>query len=141
MKPVQLLYRSLASHLGQAEILDILRKSQAKNQRQKISGILLYRHGEFLQFIEGPASAVNELFETISKDPRHHDLVLIDKRDAESLVMPTWAMGYFSPELDPTEIKDAFLLREPGARSICELLPEHVGQHFIELLDREGAPQ
>lgn len=139
---IQILYRSIARQPHeQREILDILRKSQSNNQRKQISGLLIFRDGQYLQFLEGPDVAVNALFEVISQDPRHHDIEIIDQLNVESMVMPTWAMGYFSPELDPTATQDSFLLKEASARAICELLPERLGKHFLELLNQETPAQ
>lgn len=140
MKFTQVIYRSQAHQAqDQHEILDILRKSQINNQRKQISGLLVFRDGQYLQLLEGPTAAVDALFAVISQDPRHHDIQVIDQRLVESLLMPTWAMGYFSPNLDPAAVQDAFLLKEANARAICELLPEPIGKHFLALLDQENS--
>ena len=137
MNLVQIIYASRTCRsLDQGEIIDILRKSQAKNQKNKISGLLLYCNGQFLQLIEGPEKAVNELFDTISNDSRHNGIEIIHKTNVESMVMPTWAMGYFSPELNLADFQDAFLLKEASTRSICEFLPENIGKYFLEFIGK-----
>ena len=54
-----------------ATLREMLDASRAKNRRLDISGMLLYADGSFFQVIEGPRSAVSELFATIARDPRH----------------------------------------------------------------------
>jgi hypothetical protein len=138
MSLVQIVYRSRELHpLGQEEILDILRKSQNKNLRKRISGLLIYREGQFLQLLEGPKTEVEELFQIIAQDPRHHEIVIIDRHDVDSVLMPTWAMGYFSPELHGCAVNEEFMLRESDARAISEFLPEKIGKAFLELLNTE----
>lgn len=136
MSFIQVVYQSQASQpLAEEEILDILRKSQSQNQRRRISGMLFYWDGCFLQLIEGPEAAVENLLTTISQDTRHHDIRVVERSTAGSLSMPTWAMGFFAPGLEPRLLKDEFILDAAETRAISELLPEHIGRHFIALLD------
>lgn len=135
MSYVQLVYESLASgSLVEADVLDILRKSQVRNNQVGISGILFFHGHRFLQFIEGPASEVERLFDRINEDPRHREIRVLTRAESERLLMPTWAMAYTSPTVDQIPAGDSFTLRRREALAICELLPGHIAKPFLELL-------
>lgn len=134
MSYLQIVYESQASEsLTEADVLEILRKSQVCNNRAGISGLLVFKDGRFLQFIEGPPQEVKALYARITEDPRHRDLRLLNETGSDSLLMPTWAMAYTSS--DPSGgLGDNFVLAHRQALSICELLPEHIAGHFLSWL-------
>ncbi len=136
MSLVQLIYTSDASeNLLESEVLEILRKAQFKNQLLKISGLLLFKHGRFIQLLEGDEAHVQALFETIAKDPRHRNVIMRERFTVDRVSMPTWAMGYFSPQADEA-VRQAnlFVMSSPDVRAICGALPERIGSRFIEVL-------
>lgn len=141
MKLVQLIYTSTASAgLGEGEVLDILRKSQGANLARKITGLLLYRDGCFLQLLEGDEGEVMALFERISRDPRHSGVIPLWEGPAERAAMPTWAMAYFSPTAaDRAEGNGNFVLSPGDARRICEALPSPIGAPFLRMLNTHPA--
>ncbi|MDE2584480.1 MAG: BLUF domain-containing protein [Betaproteobacteria bacterium] len=138
MSYTQLVYESQASDsLVEADVLDILKKSQTRNNQAGISGLLLFQGGRFLQFIEGRAVEVERLFERISQDSRHREIRTLVTMTGDRLLMPTWAMAYTSPTLDHTTASEAFTLTHRQALAICELLPTKIAGHFINLLAGE----
>ena len=56
-KPTSLsytIYISFAAiRLSQHELLDLLKKARLRNQAQGLTGMLLYRDGTYLQYLEG----------------------------------------------------------------------------------------
>lgn len=131
---MQIVYESLASDsLGEEEVLDILRKSQVRNNQAHVSGILVFCGGRFLQFLEGPPDQVEALYERIERDPRHHELRVLSRTDGEKLLMPTWAMAYASAR-KVANGDETFALNHRQAVAICELLPDHIGGPFLKLL-------
>ena len=69
----QVIYISRPTHFDHLVVDDILTKSRAKNPAAGITGNLIYHADLFLQLLEGPQSAVNELYEKILADNRHAD--------------------------------------------------------------------
>ncbi len=70
-REVCLVYASAATRdFGPSELAQILTKSGRNNLRAGITGMLLYRSGNFIQTIEGPAAAVDTLLKRIACDPR-----------------------------------------------------------------------
>ncbi len=71
-----IVYVSTASKdLKESEIKTMLDESVAWNNRNDLTGILLYSEGNFFQVIEGEENIVKDLFENIQKDPRHHNVM------------------------------------------------------------------
>jgi hypothetical protein len=90
-----LAYESQASvPLTAPDLLDLLAHSRANNAAAGVTGILLYRHGTFLQVLEGPRAKVDDLYATIARDSRHHEVstVLVEERAERRF--PDWTMGF-----------------------------------------------
>lgn len=73
---------------------EILSVSQRNNQEAGISGALIFNNGFFGQILEGPESAVEDTFERIQNDERHHNVSLLDARPIEELSFKNWSMGF-----------------------------------------------
>ena len=80
--------------LDDSEILDILRVSQRNNQRRGITGMLLYKDGNFLQVLEGPNSEITELMETVERDNRHRGFIVLTKKPIKDRQFPSWSMAF-----------------------------------------------
>ena len=66
-----LIYVSSAVQLmAGEELTQLLLQSRAKNVRLEITGLLLYKDGDFMQALEGAEDRVKLLFETIQRDSR-----------------------------------------------------------------------
>lgn len=97
-----LVYSSFATTTFEdAELEALLTQSRASNDEADITGMLLYRNGRFIQYLEGPEKSVRSLLARISADPRHNDVrVLIDSRPT-TRQFAEWTMGY-EPVVEPT---------------------------------------
>ena len=95
---------SATRRLQNDEILEILRRARLNNARLDITGMLLYRDGNFLQVLEGPAIVVDSLVQKIRRDPRHHGLILMSRKGIEQRQFGDWRMGFRNMSKDiPTE--------------------------------------
>ncbi|PAV25922.1 blue light sensor protein [Tamilnaduibacter salinus] len=72
----------------------ILMASRRNNPKQDIVGGLYYGDGCFFQYLEGPASAVRQLYQTIQSDPRHTDVVTLLEEPLEAYTFSAWSMKY-----------------------------------------------
>lgn len=76
------------------QLAALLTKVRETNRLAEITGMLLYRDGRFIQFLEGPEDYVRALLARISADPRHTDVrVMVDSRP-EARRFAEWTMGY-----------------------------------------------
>ncbi|MAH84925.1 MAG: hypothetical protein CBB68_11600 [Rhodospirillaceae bacterium TMED8] len=90
-----ILYTSkVARECGDREIKDILRVSRANNARNSVTGMLIYKDDDFLQYLEGPSEHVTELYEVIEKDQRHQDVNVVKDGMIEERVFYDWDMGF-----------------------------------------------
>ncbi|MBG6081155.1 BLUF domain-containing protein [Rubrivivax gelatinosus] len=89
-----------------ATLRDMLADSRLRNERNGITGMLLYADGSFFQVIEGPAQAVSELFARIVADPRHEQVTRIIEEPIPRRSFGNWSMGF------PTDSED--LSQLPG---------------------------
>jgi hypothetical protein len=79
---------------GAKDLEEILLVSRRKNARLGITGILLYRGGNIMQVLEGEAEAVDQLFETIRRDPRHKGVIKLIDREIERRDFEFWSMDF-----------------------------------------------
>jgi hypothetical protein len=77
-----------------AELKKILASSRANNPSMDITGALLYTEGKFAQVLEGPMEAVNLLFETIQRDERHSDAIVIYSASTAERDFSLWSMAF-----------------------------------------------
>ncbi|MEV7608482.1 BLUF domain-containing protein [Microbacterium sp. NPDC089320] len=92
---VSLVYCSSATQpFGERELGELLAVSRERNSERDITGMLLYRGGEFVQILEGPRSDVEDLMAKIGRDPRHHDVRVLIEEPLHERRFHDWTMGY-----------------------------------------------
>ena len=90
-----LVYVSSAVELfSQAELRALLDTSRRNNSRSGITGMLLYKDGNFLQVLEGPATAIRDVHVRINRDPRHTGLITLMERPITERQFADWSMGF-----------------------------------------------
>ncbi|WP_454716979.1 BLUF domain-containing protein [Caulobacter segnis] len=87
----------------------IVAASIQNNRLVDVTGFLLAGEGLFLQWLEGPATAVEETYARIARDRRHADLATIADGPAERRWFRDWNMGQHR-----VGIADQALLAEVG---------------------------
>ena len=70
--------------LSKEEIDEVLKHTENSNNRQKITGLLLYSDGNFFQVIEGEKAVILKLFDIIIKDVRHHSIIKIFAKEIQN---------------------------------------------------------
>ena len=93
--------------LNDEELLDILKVSRENNSSRDVTGLLLYKGGNFMQVLEGPDEVVEGVFETIKADSRHKDVIVLAREQISNRQFPAWEMAF--QNLDNPEVKN-----EPG---------------------------
>jgi hypothetical protein len=92
---LSLAYLSSASFpYSDGDLATLLLISRANNARVGVTGMLLYRDGQFLQVLEGPEDAVRDRYSRISADPRHRDVHKLMETTVSERQFPEWTMGY-----------------------------------------------
>lgn len=94
--------------MGDAALLKLLRQSRANNQRDGITGLLLYRQGRFMQALEGPHELVHALYRRIGMDARHTGISTVIKFKTEERAFGGWSMGFANVDRIPETDREGF---------------------------------
>ncbi len=90
-----LTYASTATRdLSKSDLNELLAQCRKNNAELGITGMLLYKDGNFMQVLEGEESAVRSLYAKIGRDPRHKGEILLQQGNLEERQFPGWSMGY-----------------------------------------------
>jgi hypothetical protein len=82
------------------QLRELLELSRKKNLQLGITGLLLYRGGNFLQVIEGEETDVKALYNKVCQDPRHTGIFkMLDEACAER-EFPNWTMAFQDLEIE-----------------------------------------
>ena len=87
-------YCSRASEgVDDVEVDRIIEWSQRCNVERDITGVLVFGSGVFFQWIEGPPAEVENLIAALHGDPRHYDIVPLDRSvEKRERLYPNWEM-------------------------------------------------
>lgn len=97
-KLAAIVYLSTASHpMTEGDIDHILLAARQRNEQKSITGLLLYCHGTFMQYLEGGEDELLEVYELIKKDRRHHGLIQLAQTAIHSREFADWSMACASP--------------------------------------------
>lgn len=106
---LSLIYGSTASQpFTDTDLVELLKKAREKNERLDVTGCLLYHKGTFLQVLEGDETTVVDLFETIRKDNRHHEVICFLKRTIPEREFGEWRMGFIKADKDNIPNEDGY---------------------------------
>ena len=105
MPLIHLIYVSSATHnFSKTELLALLEVSRRNNAPADITGLLLYRDGNFMQALEGEESTVTDTHARIAKDQRHSGLITLLRESISQRSFGEWSMGFRN--LDSTEVRN-----------------------------------
>lgn len=108
-------------------LMDLLHQSRRNNERNRITGMLLYKGGHFIQVIEGDEAPVTELMKIIETDIRHKNVDILRSEYIQSRDFPNWTMGF--QNLDTEDYS-----KIPGFTKLLEndFKPEYFAEHTTE---------
>jgi hypothetical protein len=79
---------------SRVDLEDLLATSRDNNARAGITGMLLYKDGNFMQVLEGEEGPVRALYDKIGDDPRHRGKIVLRQGFTEERQFPGWSMGF-----------------------------------------------
>ena len=97
------------------ELQTLLRQARVRNAVDHVTGMLLYRNGNFIQAIEGPAPAIDGLMGRLRRDPRHRNLITIVREAFRRRAFMDWSMGF-------DDCQGPVALDEPGLNGFLSRL-------------------
>ena len=91
----QLIYVSSAVvPFSEQQLRDLLILARDANKTHQISGLLLYKDGNFMQAIEGDESDIDQLFSNITRDSSHTGVICLLKEPVAQRDFSGWSMGF-----------------------------------------------
>ena len=91
----QLIYLSSATSLfSREDLVTLLVHCRANNERNHLTGMLLYKDGNIMQVLEGEQTAIERVFAAISQDPRHKGIIVLSKGEIPQREFGEWSMGF-----------------------------------------------
>ena len=66
--------------------------AEKNNANTRLTGILVFSNGYFVQFLEGQEEALVETFQNIRADKRHEDIEMISFEHSDKRLFPDWNM-------------------------------------------------
>ncbi len=104
----------------------VLGQARGHNGTHGITGVLCQGQGLYLQVLEGPRAAVNELYARIVTDRRHTQVQLLQLEEITNRRYPQWSMALVDlsdrdamvqmghPEFDPFSASGALVMTLVG---------------------------
>lgn len=123
---------------GSDELSQLLEHSRAKNLSDDITGLLIYRfneeysRGNFVQVLEGPVASIDDVWARISKDPRHHTIVVVEEEDIEERMFKDWSMGFRN--VDAKDLKNIEGFSDLGSDNFWNQITSGAVPEALELL-------
>ncbi len=94
---VRLVYTSRAKDTATPEVMhSILTASRKNNPSNGITGVLCTNGAVFLQMLEGGRKEVNDTYNRIANDTRHHDVQILHFEEITERKFSAWSMGKVS---------------------------------------------
>lgn len=121
---ISLVYVSIAAaEMSQDKLLEILETSRRNNAARNVTGMLLYRGRFFVQALEGEEYDVMTTYAKIAADPRHYNVLIVEKVPIETRSFAGWLMGFHY-------IDDEFLAKTPGFTNYLQqpFTPDHFAE-------------
>ena len=78
------------------DLVSLLHQARARNERSRITGMLLYRNGHFMQVLEGEEATVMKVFADIQNDWRHKSVHTLRSEYIQYRNFPDWTMGFLN---------------------------------------------
>jgi hypothetical protein len=127
-----------AEEIDHVAVGSIVESAQRRNLARGITGVLVFGSGVFFQWIEGPPAQMQSLIASLHADPRHHDLVSLDRSEEKrERLYPNWDMEQVEAEDIREVLQDA--IRSTGdERNIAALrrILEHLTSRSLDTLGR-----
>ena len=100
---VRLIYKSRSALEGAAsdverEFEGILRISRRRNVEEGVTGALMFTRLLFVQALEGPAEAVESVFDRICSDVRHTGVEVVEYGPVGERGFGEWSMSHLVPD-------------------------------------------
>jgi len=103
------------------DLVVLLTKARKNNEQLGITGMLLHTEGNFFQILEGEEQTVSDLFNLISQDKRHDQIVRIISEPIAERAFGDWSMSFTSMSTEELRAIPGFTDVIDGGSSLLKL--------------------
>lgn len=75
----------------------IVATAVARNPALGLTGALLFTGSHFAQVLEGDATSIDLLMDAVRRDPRHDEILIVERVPLARRHFADWSMAYFGP--------------------------------------------
>lgn len=141
-----LVYRShISESVRPASLDDMVSRANVKNEISGITGILLFDGTHFFQLLEGPEEAVDAIYQTICRDQRHNNVVILMRDYAPSRRFGNVGMEIFDLRhhhedvvlqavLDKGTSKYRLTYEDRALQFLCTFVQAREKENYLEIL-------
>ena len=131
----RIIYVSRKNSVTRQDVSDIITVSSASNLSEGITGCLLSGQNSFLQILEGPKKAIQDLYEIIVKDSRHTDIKKLCDEAIKERLFSQWSMksdNFDKIEWSRSELNSGYFLNisDNDAKNIFKRISEQGDSSF-----------
>jgi hypothetical protein len=123
--------------LSEDELNHLLERARTRNCQEGVTGVLLYSHGNFIQYLEGTPAAIERVYAVIKADPQHHGIIELMHEPIQSREFSHWSMAFRNIRAfglaSPPEIDAVF-----EAAGSSGMRPASVAQVFLTKFWNKG---
>lgn len=83
-----------APNLSEEEVERLAAAAVRRNETLDLTGLLAFNGVNFMQTLEGEDAAVDAVFGSIRRDPRHDGIVALIEEPCPKRLFPDWRMRY-----------------------------------------------
>ncbi len=80
--------------LSRQQLAHLLASARFRNEQERITGVLLYSNGRFMQYLEGPELGLSKVWEIIKSDPLHNLVVTGAQETIYLREFDQWSMAF-----------------------------------------------
>nr|WP_314445523.1 BLUF domain-containing protein [uncultured Sphingomonas sp.] len=123
-------YTSLAAlDFNDEQLKAVHEAAMSLNGIDGISGLLLFNGTHFLQWIEGPPDAIDELVERLRRDPRHSAFEIRDERMTDERMFGGWSMHL-------CRVRSSYQLAHEDVASLLPAgIPDHLRSRVLGMVE------
>ncbi len=131
----------LANPLSVDEIKAIGITSSQNNKRANITGLLVYFEKLFFQIIEGDEERIDQLYEKISNDPRHKDIVRLKTEDGiDQRLFPSWSMKTINLDSDVDELVNPIKILLQAVTESHTIIEQYTQPTILKIINNGRNP-
>ena len=94
--------------VAEQDVAAILVQARANNERDGLTGALLFHGGRFIQIFEGEDDIVRRRYAEIASDPRHRSVQKMREKQIGARQFPQWTMGFRAPSAESVKELNGF---------------------------------